>query len=116
MSKAFKNNENYFIVLSRGDNMLYTDLFVNRGVIFMKIDGEINDITIEQFDNTINYLLYNIGIKYFVMDFIAVKMNKGIIPIINNKLLEIYTSCEKVVIRGIDNKLLDLSFIEKGCY
>ena len=66
--------------------MLYTDLFVNRGTIFMKIDGEINDITIEQFNNNINYLIYNIGVKYFVIDFITVKMNKGIIPIINNNI------------------------------
>ena len=96
--------------------MLYTDLFVNRGTIFMKIDGEINDITIEQFNNTINYLIYNIGVKYFVIDFITVKMNKGMIPIINNNLLEIYTNCERVVFRGIDNRLLDLSFLDKGYY
>lgn len=96
--------------------MLDTKIFVNKGIIFIKCQGLVNEGTIEEFDNTINYLLYNIGVKNFVIDFIDSRLDKRIIPTLNNKLIEIYTKSEKLVLKGLNNNYLDLSFMKAGCY
>ena len=97
--------------------MLYSNVFVDKGVIFIRFDGLVNVETIDELERTINYLLYNVGVKYFVLDFMRTTFDKKIISAVNNKLLEVYAHADKMILKGLDsNNLFDLSFVEAGAY
>ena len=83
--------------------MLSMDIDVVKGIMFIHLEGELNRDTIGQFDNELNYLLYKQGMHYFVFDFRDLeKIDNNIIPWLENKLVEIFLSCGKVVLCGLD--------------
>ena len=83
--------------------MLEIDTDVVKGIMFIHLEGELNDSTIRQFDNELNYLLYKQGMHYFVFDFKDLdRFDVNIMPWLENKLVEIFLSCGKVVLCGLD--------------
>ena len=83
--------------------MLEMDIEVARGIMFIHLEGRINKETIGQFDRELNYLLYKQGMHYFVFDFKDIeKIEMDIISWLENKLVEIFLSCGKVVLCGLD--------------
>lgn len=82
--------------------MLKIDIEVARGILFLRFDGNINN-DYNVFEKEINYLLYNQGIKYYVLDFENMYIEDSTISKIKNKLVEIFLRCGEVVLCGIDN-------------
>jgi len=84
--------------------MLSIDVDVVKGILFIHLEGVLNKETIYQFDNELNYLLYKQGMHYFVFDFKDLdKIDLSIMPWLDNKLVEIFLNCGKVVLCGLDN-------------
>lgn len=85
--------------------MLEIDVDVVKGILFIHLEGVLNKDTVRQFDNELNYLLYKQGMHYFVFDFKDLdKLDLSIMPWLDNKLVEIFLSCGKVALCGLDNK------------
>ena len=85
--------------------MLEIDVDVVRGILFIHLEGVLNNDTIRQFDNELNYLLYKQGMHYFVFDFKDLDIiDINVISWLDNKLIEIFLSCGKVVLCGLDDK------------
>ena len=75
---------------------------VNHGIIFVEIDGVFNNDTYNKFEKEIDYLLYKQEINYYAFNFINVNnIDEGIFSKIQNKLIEIFLSCGKVVMYGL---------------
>lgn len=84
--------------------MLSIDVDVVKGILFIHLEGVLNKETIYQFDNELNYLLYKQGMHYFVFDFKDLdKIDLSIMSWLDNKLVEIFLNCGKVVLCGLDN-------------
>ena len=83
--------------------MLEMNIDVVKGIMFIHLEGELNRDTIGQFDNELNYLLYKQGMHYFVFDFKDIdRIDLNIISWLENKLVEIFLSCGKVVLCGLE--------------
>lgn len=96
-----KNKTNYN-ERSRGDNMLNIEKEVERGIIFLRLKGNISKKTFTTLCKEINYLLYKQGISNFVFDFTNIKLeDDSIFMSIQSKLVEIFLNCGKVVVCGL---------------
>lgn len=83
--------------------MLEINIDVVKGILFIHLEGVLNKETIDQFDKELNYLLYKQGMHYFVFDFKDIeKIDFDVISWLENKLVEIFLSCGKVVLCGLD--------------
>ena len=75
---------------------------VNKGIIFIRCEGIFDDNSFNKFDKEIDYLLYKQGISYYTFDFYNVtNIEENIFSRIQNKLIEIFLSCGKVVMCGL---------------
>lgn len=83
--------------------MLTIDEKVSHGIIFLRVDGKLNSKSFTKFNNQINYLLYNQGLQYFVIDLNNTKIEKNIFERIQSKLIEIFLNCGQVALCGIKN-------------
>lgn len=84
--------------------MLQLETQVNKGIMFIRLEGNLDNKTFNKFSNEINYLLYNQGIHYYVLNFEEVnRVDKNIFTKLQNKLIEIFLSCGKVVMCGLDD-------------
>ena len=93
----------------RGDSMLNIEINVVRGIMFINLEGELTTSTISKLDNDLNYLLYKQGLNMFVFNFNNLNyIEYGIIETIQNKLIEIFLSCGKVVMCGLREYEKDL--------
>ena len=82
--------------------MLQINKEVERGILFIRLEGGLTTKTFNTLGNEINYLLYNQGISNFVFDFSNVsKFEDSIFLKIQNKLVEIFLNCGKVVMCGM---------------
>ena len=82
--------------------MLEIEKEVERGILFIRLEGTLTNKTFTTFGEEINYLLYNQGISNFVFDFTNIsKVEDNIISKIQSKLVEIFLNCGKVVISGM---------------
>lgn len=85
--------------------MLDIELDVAKGIIFIRLNGEINSINFNLLSSRINELLYKQGIHYYVLDFKEAEITESsILSRIQNKLIEIFLSCGKVVLCGINER------------
>ena len=85
--------------------MLEFDIDVLKGILFIHLDGVLNKETISQFERELNYLLYKQGMHYYVLDFKDIeRIEFDVISWLENKLVEIFLSCGKVVLCGLDGK------------
>ncbi len=84
--------------------MLDISTSVIKGIMFIKLEGSLDKETFSDLENDINYLLYKQNMHYFVIDFKDVNsLDEGVFKLIQNKLVEIFLSCGKVVLCGINN-------------
>lgn len=86
----------------RGEDMLTVSLQINRGIMFMRLEGELTTQNFHKVAEEINYLLYKQGILTYVFNLEAVKkIDKNIFGSIQNKLTEIFLKCGSVAFCGI---------------
>lgn len=89
--------------------MLTVSKEVNRGIIFIRLEGELTKNNLKKVVEEINYLLYKQGMLAYVFNLEAVnKVDKTILTIIQNKLTEIFLRCGSVAFCGISEKLKKL--------
>lgn len=82
--------------------MLTVSLQINRGIMFMRLEGELTTKNFHKVAEEINYLLYKQGILTYVFNLEAVKkIDKNIFGSIQNKLTEIFLKCGSVAFCGI---------------
>ncbi len=70
--------------------------------MFIRLNGNLNSNSFSSFGNIINNLLYTNGMQYFVIDLYNIDLEDNIFLYIQNKLVEIFLNCGKVVLCGID--------------
>ena len=84
--------------------MLDIELDVVKGIIFLRLNGELNNLNFNVLSNKINELLYRQGLQYYVLDFQDAEISElSTLTKIQNKLIEIFLSCGKVVLCGIND-------------
>ncbi len=80
--------------------MVYTK--VNNGIIFISIEEDIKEDTINILEEEIDYLLYKQGMKYYAFNFNYIdNFNNNFLNKFENKLTEIFLTCGSVVIYGL---------------
>ena len=85
--------------------MLEIDTDVIKGIVVIKLNGVLNRKTICEFDREINYLFYKQGFNYYVFDFNNIeRIEFDIFNWLENKLMEIFLSCGKIVLCGLNGK------------
>ena len=52
--------------------MLNIDIDVVRGITFVRVEGDLNNKTFDEFDLKINNLIYKFGMQFFVFNFVDV--------------------------------------------
>lgn len=82
--------------------MLKISTEVSRGIMFMRFIGDLDNNNFNEFKTEINYLLYNQGVRYFVLDFKDINLEENIFLKLQNKLVEIFLNCGEVVLCGLD--------------
>ena len=83
--------------------MLKIEQEVSRGIMFIRLKGELNNNSFSSFGKVINNLLYKQGMQYFVIDLYNINLEENIFLNIQNKLVEIFLSSGKVILCGIDD-------------
>lgn len=82
--------------------MLEINTEVERGILFIRLYGILDHTSFSVFGTKINSLLYQYGFQYFVFDFTNISLlEENIFLKIQNKLVEIFLNCGKVVIAGL---------------
>ena len=85
--------------------MLEIDTNIIKGMVVIKLKGVLNRKTIYEFDREINYLFYKQGFNYYVLDFNNIeRIEFDIFNWLENKLMEIFLSCGKIILYGLDDK------------
>lgn len=74
---------------------------VKRGIIFIKCSGVLNSDSMMVINNELDYLLYNQGLTYYAFDFSNLIINSNVVGSFQNKLVEIFLRCGKVVLCGL---------------
>lgn len=88
--------------------MLNVDIDVVRGITFIRLEGDLTNSTFDNFNFELDNLLYNLGMHFYVINFVDVfNIDNNIFNKIQNKLYEIFLSCGDVVMCGINNILKD---------
>ena len=82
--------------------MLKLSKQVSRGIMFIRLEGNLDENTLSTFSLEVNNLLYEYGMHYFVFNFKELSsFDKTIFSIFQSKLVEIFLSCGKVVLCGL---------------
>lgn len=88
--------------------MLNVDIDVVRGITFIRLEGDLTDRTFNNLDLEIDNLLYNLGMHFYVINFVDVfDIENSVFNKIQNKLYEIFLSCGDVVMCGVKNVFKD---------
>jgi len=75
---------------------------VVKGIMFIRLEGDLTTNTFQMFNNELDYLLYKQGMHYFVFNFYEIDtMDPIILSSLQNKLIEIFLCCGKVVMCGL---------------
>ncbi len=79
--------------------------YVNKGILFLNINGVFDRNTYYKFEKEIDYLLYKQGVSFFTINFKNASLTGDeMLSKIQNKLIEIFLRCGQVVMCGL-NKL-----------
>ena len=85
--------------------MFKTIKAVNKGILFITLQGTLNEENFKEFDSEIDYLLYKKGINYIVFNFDDLDItSKKILYKIQNKLIEICLTSGKVALCGLSKE------------
>lgn len=86
--------------------MLNIDFNVIKGAIVIHLEGNLNNNTIINLEEKLNYLIYKQEMHFFIFDFNYIEeVDLRIINNIYNKLIEIFLTCGKAVFLGVNNIL-----------
>ena len=86
--------------------MLEVTAQINRGIMFIRLEGELTANNFYKVAEEINYLLYKQGILMYVFNLGEVKkVDQGLLGMIQNKLTEIFLHCGSVVFGGLSESL-----------
>ena len=86
--------------------MLEVSAQINRGIMFIRLEGNLTINNFYKISEEINYLLYNQGILAYVFNLKEVKeIDKCLLGSIQNKLTEIFLKCGSVAFCGVSEKL-----------
>ncbi len=78
------------------------DYGVVKGMMIVKLEGDLTSNTFKKFDEGVDYLLYMQGMHYFVFDFKDVNsIDDNVFSELQRKIVEIFLNCGKVVMCGI---------------
>ena len=78
--------------------MLEVTAQINRGIMFIRLEGELTTSNFYKVAEEINYLLYKQGILMYVFNLEEVKkVDQGLLGMLQNKLTEIFLHCGSVV-------------------
>lgn len=96
------------------------ELSVNvvRGIMLIDFDGELNSSNFGMLDQELNYLIYKQGMHYYIFNFSnLLNFDNNILNKLQNKIIEIFLNCGRVVMCGVNNILKDrLGFKEQLSY
>ena len=86
--------------------MLNIDLEFRYGMLFIRLEGELNKDNYMKFSNCLENMIYNNGLKYFVINLenLTYVDDRGLKEIIN-KYFDIKLNDGNLVICGYDNKI-----------
>ena len=85
--------------------MMDITTYVNKGILFLNLNGIFDLNACSKFEKEIDYLLYKQGVSFFTFNFENVCLaSDEILLKIQNKLVEIFLRCGQVVMCGL-NKL-----------
>ncbi len=88
--------------------MLNVDVGVVRGITFIRLEGVLTNRTFKDFDLELDYLLYNLGMHFYVINFLDVlDIENSVFNKMQNKLYEIFLNCGNVVMCGIKSTFKD---------
>ena len=86
--------------------MLTMNFNVIKGVIVIQLEGYLNSNEINNLEEQLNYLIYKQEMHFFIFDFNNVEeADIGAINNISNKLVEIFLTCGKVILLGVNSLL-----------
>ena len=89
--------------------MLTVSLQITKGIMFIRLEGELTQESFHKVSEEINYLLYKQGIIAYVFNLEEVKkIDNNILENIQNKLTEIFLRCGSVEFCGISETLKKL--------
>lgn len=94
--------------------MLEVSTQMSKGIMFIRLEGELNKKTFPIFSQELNYLLYKQGIQHYVLNLTEVKqIDKSALEYLQNKLIEIFLSCGKVALCGLNEALKERMMKQK---
>lgn len=89
--------------------MLTVSRQVNRGIMFIRLGGELTKNNFHEVAEEINYLLYTQGILLYAFNLDEVKkIDNSILESIQNKLTEIFLKCGSVAFCGLSIQIRKL--------
>lgn len=92
--------------------MLDVDIEIIRGITFIRLEGDLNNKTFVYLEEELNNLLYNLEMHFYVINFVDIfDIENSVFSRIQNKLYEIFLSCGKVVMCGINSIFKDKRLI-----
>lgn len=84
--------------------MLDINVDVIKGIMFIQLEGDLNESTIKNLESELNYLLYKQGMHFFVFNFNNIEhIEHTTIHHLQNKLIEIFLNCGKVAMCGLND-------------
>lgn len=87
--------------------MFHLNTIVSKGIVFIRLKGVLNEDNFSNFSEEINYLLYKQGIHYFVINFKEIGyLSQPVFLKLQNKLIEIFLSCGKVALCGLNEEII----------
>ena len=86
--------------------MLHVAKEINKGIIFIRLEGDLNKNNFYKLTETINYLLYDQGVIAYVLNLENINiLDHYLISILQNKLTEIFLSFGSVALCGVSKNL-----------
>jgi len=78
---------------------------IHGGIVFIKLIGNLDHHTFHSLSDEINHLLYHYGFQNYVFDFHNIeKLDESVFVLLQNKLTEIFLSCGRIVMSGLQKQ------------
>lgn len=78
---------------------------ISKGIMFIRLEGELTKTNFYKLTDSINYLLYKQGVLAYVFNLENINLDYNLVSILQNKLTEIFLSCGSVALCGVSKHL-----------
>lgn len=79
---------------------------ISKGIMFIRLEGELTKTNFYKLTDSINYLLYEQGVLAYVFNLENINfLDHNLVSILQNKLTEIFLSCGSVALCGVSKHL-----------